>query len=164
MHEATVRKPRHSRRDVELFVYLLLGTIDRVPLLADEGVAQAARTALAADARMQRCRVLAVGSDRDHLHLVIQFPDSLPPNLLAKTVSEASAEAIARLLAAERQDRLPPDRVWSGPYQMETLSPESVPSAIHYVCHHVGRAAAGQLAWHDFLREETAAYGDDPRP
>lgn len=164
MHEAIGLDSRHSRKDAELFVYLRLTTLGQLPLLADEDVAQAVKTALSAQARMQRCHVLAAGSDEYCLHLVVQFPVSLSPKDIVSIIREASAFVLAQVAPIKRERRHLPDDVWEGPYRMDTLSRGDVPAAIAYVCHHIGLAPTEQLAWHDFLREAASAYGNESRP
>ncbi len=157
MHGATAERGGAIRRDAELFAYLRLATAGRLPLLSDEDVVQAAETALKARARMHRCEVLAVGSGRNDLHLVIRFPASLSLKHLVGIVCEASSVAVARFLSAERQDRFPPDSVWGERYELDTLSPADVPAAVARVCERVVQARSRQLAWSDFLGDEGAA-------
>ncbi|MBV9851731.1 MAG: transposase [Armatimonadetes bacterium] len=125
-----------ARKDAELFVHLRLETVGTAPWLADEDVAQAALTAVTARAKEHRCRVLAVGNAVDHLHAVLRFPASLPLNLLARVVREASAQAVARALQVLGEADAAPEAVWSRHHALDTLSATDVAAVAAYVhCH-----------------------------
>lgn len=163
-----------------LFVHLRLETAGAAPWLADEDVAQAARTALAARARLYRCRVLAVGSGDDHLHTILRFPASMPLNQLIHQMQQVSGRAAAHLLTIRAGQDAMPNSLWSGRYQLDTLSECDVAGLIAYVGQHpdihargearperertnegsdLGHLPAGQRpAWSYFVRERTQRY------
>ena len=144
MEPPSYSPPARTRRDAELFVHLRLET-GAEPWLADADVAQAAETALAAQARLHRCRVLALGSGADHLHAVLQFPESLPLNTLIRQMRLASGQAGARALAFGGRPGVTPEAIWSRRYQLDTLTGGDVAGLVDYVCRHPDVHARGQV-------------------
>lgn len=144
MTDATNTRRAAGMGTAALFVHLRLETRECAPWLAHQDVAQATQMALAARARLHRCRVLAVGGDDDHLHAVLSFPESLPLNTLIRQMQQVSGQAAAQALAVLGETDLSPERVWSGRYQMDTLSESDVPSLVDYICQHPDVHAQGQ--------------------
>ena len=142
------RKAAHTaqpRKDAELFVHLRLETRGAAPWMADPDVAQAAETALASRARQHRCRVLAIGSGDDHLHVVFSFPASMPLNRLIRLMRLVSGEAAARALTISGGPGVPPEGVWDCRYRLDTLSQSDVAGLVVYVCRHPNVHAGGAV-------------------
>ena len=135
--------PAQPRKDAELFVHLRLETRGTAPWMANPDVAQAAETVLAMRARQHRCRVLAIGSGDDHLHVVFSFPASMPLNQLIRLMQHVSGAAAARALMIQGVPDVPPETIWSGRYQLDTLSQGDVAGLVAYVCRHPSVHAAG---------------------
>ena len=105
-------------------------------------------------ARQQRCRVLAVGSGEDHLHAVLSFPASMPLNQLIRQMRQASGEAAARALMIQGVPDVTPEAVWSGRYQLDTLSQGDVASLVAYVCRHPAVHAEGGTVLPEYERSD----------
>ena len=163
MTDATNTRRTEGMGTAALFVHLRLETWECAPWLAHDDVAQATQMALAARARLHRCRVLAVGCGDDHLHAVLSFPESLPLNTLIRQMQQVSGQAAAQALAVLGETGVTPDRVWSRRYQMDTLSESDVPSLIDYICRHPDGHTRGQAQPEQARAAEDSPPGQ-PRP
>ncbi len=144
VEQAVEDAPARTRKDAELFIHLRLETAQGARWLADADVAQAAETALAAQARLHLCQVLAVGSGADHLHALLGFPVSLPLNRLIRQMQQVSSQAAVRALRMMGGPDVTPEQVWSSRYQLDSLSQGDVGGLVAYVCHHPAIHTHGQ--------------------
>lgn len=139
-------KRSKTRRDAEVFVHLRLETLQSAAWLGDPDVAQAAQTALASRARLYRCRVFALGGGADHLHVVFSFPPSMPLNQLIRQLRQAAGQAVVRGLLIRGVPDVLPEAVWSGRYQMDSVSECDLAGLVAYIGQHPGIHTGG-LDW-----------------
>jgi putative lipoic acid-binding regulatory protein len=119
--------PESRHPSNQLYVRLRLETTERVHLITSEDVAQAAKTAFLARAKAQRCRVYGLSIQPSQIESIIQFPASMPLNLLGRMLSEISEDAIVRALHLAGKGT---QKIWSRSIRMETLNAQDVDCAV----------------------------------
>lgn len=120
-------------KDAQLFVYLTWETRDDCPVFHDDQLRQAAYLAIKARTRTQLCHVLALGGTPCQIHMIAQFPASLPVNALLRMSREAAQEAITR--HQEMLNGSPKDTrsLWGREYTAHTLNALDVAQAQTYL-------------------------------
>ena len=68
----------------------------------------------------------------------------MPLNQLIRLMQQASGDAASRALMFQGVSDVTPETVWSGRYQLDTLSQGDVAGLVAYVCGHPGVHARGE--------------------
>jgi REP element-mobilizing transposase RayT len=124
------------RTKVAMFVHLIWGTWDRLPLLTDEIVRDVYRGIRAKCAEFG-ATIVALGGVEDHVHLVIELPATVALADLVGQVKGASAHlATHRLMPGEFFK-------WQGSYAAYSVSPNAVPRVADYIARQREHHAAG---------------------
>ena len=121
-----------------LFVHLVWGTWDRLPMLTEELKTPVYR-AIGAKCTELRAELVAVGGMEDHVHLLVQLPSTLCVADLVKHVKGASAHLVTHQLAPAQPFK------WQGAYAAFTVCPHHVTRVRDYIARQREHHAAGFL-------------------
>ncbi len=113
---------------VAVFVHLVWGTWDRLPLLTGE-VATAVYRAIGAKCQELKAEVIAIGGVEDHVHLLVQLPGSLAVADLVKHVKGVSSHLVNFQLPDGGSFR------WQGAYAAFSVDPRRLDRVIDYITH-----------------------------
>ncbi len=112
-----------SCTDPALFVYLAWNTRSDQDILSDDETRQAAYLAIIRRTRSQRCHVLAIGGTDGGIHLIAQFPPSMPIATVARVAQDAGSQAIAMQAEAFGGHEVSRDHLWERGFLAHTLRP-----------------------------------------
>jgi REP element-mobilizing transposase RayT len=131
-----------------VYVHLVWGTWDRLPLLTEEIEAQVHR-AIGAKAVELGAAPVAIGGTDDHVHLLVRLPATLAIADLVQGVKGASAHLVNHQLTPGGAFK------WQGAYAVFSVSPRHRAQITDYIArqreHHEANAAA--VEWEEaFLR------------
>lgn len=132
----------------QLYLHCVWATWDRLPLITSN-LEPVVYAAIGQKCKDLRCTPIAIGGVADHVHLLAQFPATLPIARLVGEVKGASSHAIAQ--------RFRPDSFfkWQGAYGAFTVSKRSIDIVRAYVLGQKQRHARGALI-------NELEYTDDP--
>jgi putative transposase len=114
------------RTHAAIFIHLVWGTWDRLPLLTDEFQRPVYR-AIEAKCRELQAEVVAVGGVEDHVHLLIQLPATLSIADLMSHVKGATSHLMTHQLAPDRFFK------WQGAYAAFSVSHLQLDPLIAYI-------------------------------
>lgn len=125
---------RHSR--VVVFVHMVWGTWDRLPLLTRETAREVYR-AIGAKCEELGAEVLALGGVEDHVHLLVRLPATLAVAELVKQVKGASSHTATHAMGAVFK--------WQGAYGAFSVGVKDVGRVCAYIAAQREHHAAGSL-------------------
>ncbi|HEV7128716.1 MAG TPA: IS200/IS605 family transposase [Ktedonobacterales bacterium] len=111
---------------VALFVHLVWGTWDRLPLLMGELERRVYRC-IEDTCREMGVEVLALGGVEDHVHLVVRFPATLAIADLVKRIKGASSHLATHDIAPDEFFK------WQGGYGAFSANADGLPALCAYV-------------------------------
>lgn len=143
---------RRSR--VAVFVHVIWGTWDRLPLLHG-AVERGAYRAIEAKCAELGIEIIALGGVEDHVHLLVRMPASLSVADLVKHVKGASSHMVTHRLATDAFFK------WQGAYAAFSVSLRHLDTVEAYVVSQKAHHAAGSLVpeWELANDEEDAEGG-----
>ena len=122
----------------ELYVHLVWGTWDRLPLLVP-GLREQVYACIAAECRSCGADVLALGGVEDHVHLLVRLPTTISIADLVQCVKGASSHLSTHQLAPGSFFK------WQGGYAAFTVSKSVVPRVRNYIAHQAEHHHTGSL-------------------
>ncbi|MGN6561057.1 MAG: IS200/IS605 family transposase [Thermomicrobiales bacterium] len=148
------------RTQIGVFIHLVWGSWDRLPLLSPE-IEQVVYRAISAKCAELGVQVVTIGGIEDHVHLLIRFPATLSIADLVKEIKGASSHLVTH------GSSLAPGRVfkWQGAYAAFSVSPRQVLQVRDYIArqkeHHLAGSLTSEweLAPENDSRSLTAADG-----
>lgn len=111
---------------IAVFVHLVWGTWDRLPLLTG-AIAPAVHRVIEAKCQELKAEVLAIGGVEDHVHLLVHLPATLSVADLAKHVKGTSSHLVNFRLAGGGSFR------WQGAYAAYSVDPRRLDRVIDYI-------------------------------
>ena len=141
-----------------VYIHLVWGTWDRLPLLTDE-LLPAVYRAIGAKATELGASMVAVGGTEDHVHLLVRLPMTLAIADLVKGVKGSSAHLVTHELAPGTSFK------WQGSYGAFSVSPRQRAQVTDYIArqreHHA--ANADIVHWEErVLRQPGPAETEQP--
>jgi REP-associated tyrosine transposase len=123
---------------VVVFLHLVWGTWDRLPLLAGE-IESAVYRSFEAKCVELRVALVAVGGVEDHVHLLVQLPATLAIADLVKHLKGASSHLITQ--------RVRPGEFfkWQGAYAAFSIGPDDTAPVRDYILRQKEHHAANRL-------------------
>ncbi|MBS2022111.1 MAG: transposase [Deltaproteobacteria bacterium] len=115
-----------GRKQVELFVHLVWGTMLRRPMITPDIEADAYGV-VAAKTWELRCTPVVIGGTADHLHLLARFPSTVPVARLVGEVKGASSHFINHRLGQTRRF------AWQSGFGAFTIATDDVPALSSYI-------------------------------
>jgi len=79
------------RSNTKLYVHCIWSTWDRLPLLQPHIEARL-YASIAAKCFELKCKIIAIGGYRDHVHLLVRLPSTLSVAMLVQEVKGASSQ------------------------------------------------------------------------
>lgn len=132
----------------QLYVHCVWATWDRLPLITPQ-IEEQVHAAIAAKCAELGCTPIAIGGIEDHVHLLAQFPPTLPLTKLVGEVKGASSHLVTHKLAPHAFFK------WQGSYGVFTVSIRSLDHVAAYVRNQKQRHAHNMLL-------PTLEYCSDP--
>ncbi|MBI3948081.1 MAG: IS200/IS605 family transposase [Armatimonadetes bacterium] len=138
------------RSKVDVYLHLVWGTFDRLPLVQPEIERRLYRN-LVAEARSCRCKVLAIGGTADHVHMVIKLAATVAVAVLLKQMKGVSSDFAREQLL--HQDYFK----WHGGYSAFSVTRTHLSRVIEYVKNQKQHHADGTIhqAWEEIDEEVT---------
>lgn len=115
------------RNKLALYLHLVWGTWDRLPLITPE-IERSLYRNIESEARGKGCIVLAINGTEDHLHLAVKYPATISVADLVKQIKGVSSHFV--------NETLQPDGhgfKWQGSYAALTVSRDDVSRVVAYV-------------------------------
>ncbi len=126
------------RSDVAVFVHLVWGTWDRLPLLVGE-VERGVYRALEGKCRELGADLVAIGGIEDHVHLLVRLPATLAVADLVKHLKGASSHLVTHRIAPDAFFK------WQGAYGAFSVSLDDRLAVRHYILTQRAHHTAGTL-------------------
>ena len=126
------------RNKLSLFLHLIWGTWDRLPLITPDVERNLYRN-IESEARKQGCAVLAINGTEDHVHLLVTIPATLAVADLLKQIKGVSSHFVNNTLKPSAQFK------WQGGYGAFSVSRWDVDRIKHYIKRQKERHQADQL-------------------
>lgn len=126
------------RNKLRLYLHLVWGTWDRLPLITPE-IERRLYRCIEKEANDKGCQVLALNGVADHVHLVVTFPATVTIADLVKQVKGVSSYFVNEAL------RPPTKFKWQGYYGAFTVSRWDVDKIVWYVKRQKEHHASGDL-------------------
>jgi REP element-mobilizing transposase RayT len=117
-------KMRHKH--TELYLRLVWGTWDRLPLLTPD-VQAPLYACIQAECKALGVEVLAIGGITDHVHLLVRIPPTISVAELVKQVKGSSSHLVTHRLPGGGTFK------WQGGYGAFTVSTSEVPRIREYI-------------------------------
>jgi putative transposase len=126
------------RNKIEVYLHLVWGTWDRLPLIEPQWERRLHRL-LTHEAQKLRCEVWAVNGMPDHVHLVVGYPSTVMIADLVKQLKGVSSRFI--------NEQLRPDFLfkWQGYYAVFSVSPWALDHTVEYVRRQKAHHEAGDI-------------------
>ena len=115
-----------KRDKISIFVHFVWATWDRLPLITPEIEERLYRN-LAASAVSLRCKVLAIGGDRDHVHVLLAMPSTMSVAQVVKKMKGTSSRFV------NEHFETPVPFKWQGFYGAFSVSRWDVDKIIGYI-------------------------------
>jgi putative transposase len=109
-----------------MFVHIVWGTWDRLPLITDS-IQPKLYHAIGAECTALKAEILALGGVEDHVHVLVSLPATISLAQLLKQMKGASAHLMTHAVAPDQFFR------WQGAYGAVSVSPEDIPAACDYI-------------------------------
>jgi putative transposase len=128
------------RTQIGIFIHLVWGTWDRLPLLSSE-IEQGVYRAISAKCAELGVQIVTIGGVEDHIHLLIRLPATLRIADLVKEIKGASSHL------ATHGPSLAPSQIfkWQGAYAAFSVSPRQVLQVRDYIARQKEHHLAGSL-------------------
>ncbi len=126
------------RTQVAVFVHIVFGTWDRLPLL-DEEIRRHVYHAVGAKCQELGAQVLALGGVEDHVHLLVRLPATLAVADLVKHVKGSSSYLVTHQLGPGQPFK------WQAAYGASSVSPRQFTPVCDYIARQREHHAAGSL-------------------
>jgi REP element-mobilizing transposase RayT len=133
------------RNKLALFLHLVWGTWDRLPMLTPD-IERRVHRDLAAELQELKAEVLAINGMPDHVHIVLQLPATIAIAELVKQIKGASSRFVNAELHPENQFK------WQGSYGAFTVGRGELDRVVTYVRRQKEHHTEGTV-WPEF--EET---------
>jgi REP element-mobilizing transposase RayT len=130
------------RNKLALFLHLVWGTWDRLPMLTPE-IERAVHRCLAAELQDMKAQVLALNGMPEHVHVVVRLPATVAIADLVKQIKGASSRFVNAELRPENQFK------WQGSYGAFTVGQGELDRVVAYVRRQKEHHAEGGL-WPEF--------------
>ncbi len=133
----------------QLYVHLVWATWDRLPLITP-AVESPLYAAVAEKCRELKCVPLAIGGERDHLHLLAQLDAAVSVALLVKEVKGSSSHLMTHEVMPGELFK------WQGAYRAFTLRKDDLPVVTAYVKRQKEHHAEGSLLpeWEQMAQDQ----------
>jgi putative transposase len=129
------------RTQIGVFIHLVWGTWDRLPLLSSE-IEQVVYRAISAKCADLGVQVVTIGGVEDHVHLLVRLPATLSIADLVKELKGASSHLVTH------RSPLAPGRVFKwqgGAYAAFSVSPRQILRVRDYIARQKEHHLAGSL-------------------
>lgn len=144
------------RNKLRLYLHLVWGTWDRLPLITPE-IERPLYRCIQKEAKAQKCKVLALNGTADHTHLLVSFPTTITIATLVKQVKGVSSRFV--------NDRLSPatEFKWQGFYGAFTVSRWDEDKVKQYIKRQKEHHAVDDLwpEWEEMVEEVDLADEND---
>jgi REP element-mobilizing transposase RayT len=136
------------RNKLRLYLHLVWGTWDRLPLITAE-IERPLYRCIQKEAQKQKCKVLALNGAADHVHLLVSFPTTITIANLVKQVKGVSSRFVDDELAPATPFK------WQGFYGAFTVSRWDVDKVKNYIKRQKEHHAANDLwpEWEEMFEE-----------
>jgi REP element-mobilizing transposase RayT len=109
-----------------VFVHLIWGTWDRLPLISEQ-IERRLYAALAAKCREHKCVPLAIGGVESHVHLLVELYSTISVAELVKELKGASSHLITHEIAPGEFFK------WQGSYGAISVNPDELETVERYI-------------------------------
>ncbi len=114
------------RNKLALFLHLVWGTWDRLPLITPDIERRLLRN-IESEARKLGCVVLAINGTEDHVHILVKIPTTITIANLLKQIKGVSSHFVNETLRPSTKFK------WQGNYGAFTVSRWDVPKIKGYI-------------------------------
>ena len=128
----------YERTHVAVYVHLVWGTWDRLPLLNGD-LENDVHRALAAECQRMDCDVVAIGGIADHVHLLVRLSPTISIADLVKQLKGSSAHLVTHKLVPGGFFK------WQAGYGAVTVSPRHLDQVSNYIARQREHHAANTL-------------------
>jgi len=134
-----------------VFVHLIWGTWDRLPLVSEQ-ITVRLYAALAAKCREHKCVPLVIGGVENHVHLLVELYSTISVADLVKELKGASSHLVTHEIAPGEFFK------WQGSYGAVSVNPEELDIVVRYIRNQKQHHAENKLilAWEKVEEDQPA--------